>query len=187
MYNGKQVINLDSTTRLDVHVQLDEVKHNLHIEPEETDDDSEISANIEVAATAAKNYCDHYFAHTELEYLGYNFNETEFRVQMSPFESLVSFETSEDNVDWTDMTADVAVEKRPSGFTLHFEDGLEATYIRYTLRVGYATDELPEDARGAIIRKASDIFDTERSSYTTKLVNQRTFEMALGSYVNARW
>jgi len=187
MYNGKQIINLNSTTRLDVHVQLSEVKHNLHIESEETEDDAAITSLIEAAATAAKSYTDHYFAHTELVYFGYNFSEEYYKMRVSPFESLVSFETSDDGIIWTDITSTIDVEKRESDFTLHFESLVESDYVRFTIRTGYDVDEMPEDAKSAIIIKASDLFDTERSSYITKLTNQRTFETLLGAYVNARW
>jgi len=187
MYNGETILNLNTKDRLDVHVQLDEVKHNLHIEDSETDDDLFISGLIESAATAAEKYCDHYFAHTELEYFGYNFNAETLKLRVSPFQSLVSFETSEDNLTWTDITSDIDIDKRESDFTFYFDGNLTATYIKFTVRVGYNSGNLEQDAKSAIIIKASDLFDTERSSYVSKLTNNKTFEVLLGSYYNARW
>lgn len=187
MYNGETIINLDSSSTLDTHVQLSEVKHNLHIQNDETEDDLFITGLIESASTSAQKYCDHYFASTELDFLGYNFKESTYKMRISPFQSLENFEVSDNNTDWTDITSSVFVEKRDSSFILHFEEEVDSTYIRFTVKVGYATDKLEADARAAIIVKASDLFDTERSSYIQKLTNNRTFETLLGAYVNTRW
>lgn len=187
MFNDKTVINLDSETRLEVHVELDDVKHNLHLGNDENDDNAQIEALIESASTAAQKYTDHYFALTELEYSVYNFNSDRIKMHVSPFCSLESIETSDDGTTWTDISADVQVEIRESDFTIHFNDNVDTDYLRFKARVGYDIGSLPEDAKRAIIIKASDFYDTERSSYVMKEKYMALFETLLGSYYNRRW
>ena len=188
MFDGEMITNLESETVLNSHVEVEEVKATLHIDESETDDDARIARLIKAAADDAKAYCDHYFSLTELYFLGFNWSvDKNKKIRISPFQSLVSFEISDDNSVWTDITNDVFVEKRLSDFTIHFNGGLESDYVRYKVRVGYEDGKLPEGARDAIIVKAGDKFDTESSSYASKLDNHMAFEKSLAPYVNLRW
>ena len=188
MYNDKFILNLDSSTLINTHVTLDEVKSNLHIDTSEIDDDARITRLIKAASEDARNYCDHYFSLTELAYIGFNFSvDALYKMRVSPFSSLESFETSDDGITWTEIKAAINIEKRDSDFTFHFDGGLTATYIRFTIRVGYIADQIPENAKDAIVVKASDKFDTESSSYAQKMVNLRAYENSLAPFFNARW
>ena len=190
MFNDKEKEIQTSKKRISNGIELDDVKHNLRLSPDETDWDDEILRKISAAITAAENYCDHHFSLTEYEFKRYNFNDTEWKIRKSPFNELVSIESSDDDVSFTDISSSVTVEEGESFFTIHFEGGIDTTVVKIKFRVGFSERSLLDDASDAyeaIVVKASDMYDTERSSYAQKEKNQKVFETLLGSYQNRRW
>lgn len=187
MFNGEYIVNLTSKVREDNPILVSEVKTNLHLLDSESDDDAEIEGLIDAAVSDAQDYCDHYFAPTQLTYSIFNFNSDVLKVEISPYIEITTIETSDDGISYTDISSLVFVEKGESYFKIYFSETVDAKYMNLVIRVGYEIDEIPTNAKRAIIIKASDMYDTERSDYAMKEKNIYVYKNLLSNFQNRRW
>lgn len=189
MFNNELIINKTGENVLYSHVQVSEVKDQLSIQKSETDDDSFIASKILAASLDAKGYVDHYFNKTELSYKIYNFEASRLKFPISPLLKISMIRVSDNGVDWTDLVefTDFIVDKTSSEFGIIFASVIKYDYLELDFIVGFEIGNLPENVRAAIVLKAGDMFDSERSGYNPQKVSVNgAYHALLNPYMNFR-
>lgn len=188
MFDGKFVLNQESKIRKETHVSVEDVKHNVNLRPEEVYDDEFIYGLIEAAIEDAEMYTGMNLALNEFIFYAFNFKGNLFPIQEAPFSTLTSLQTSVDGITWTDVdAATYNIKKERNQFIIYFDEYVEYERLKIVCESGFPVDKLPKNAWRAIVLKASDMYDTERQSYSAKAQDNGVYKNLLDSFYTIRW
>lgn len=189
MFNGKYIEVREPDEVALYNVTVDEVKQQLNLLPDETDDEPMIQRMIEAASLDAKDHADHYFDKTKVAYKYYNFEASEVWYPLCPYNSIDLIRVSENGTDWVDLVEidDYMVQPMLNKFGIIFADKIEHPYVEVSFYLGYEDGQIPPNAKHAIILKSADLFDSERSNYApNKVSNLMTYERLLEGFYSFR-
>lgn len=187
MFNGRYIEVRNPDELITQHVTVDEVKQQLNLLPSETEDEPFITRLIEAASKDARAHCDHYFDKVKAGYKLYNFSGSELDIPLCPYLSMDLIRVSDNGTDWTDLVEneDYIIQPALNNFGIFFADKVEYPYVEVSFYLGY--ENIPANAKHAIILKAADYFDSERSNYApNKVANLMTYERLLEEYYSFR-
>ena len=168
-------------------VTLVQAKNQLNIIEDFHDDDNHILFLIDSAANLAENYigADINLTYNTLEYI--NFAGASLVIKEVPFKNIESIKYYVDDVEYT--VDDYDVWTREIQFIVDLKKAIMADKLVINFYTGYDYDEAPPAIVNAILVKINDLYDIERTSYTSGLNyrDNKTFEILLSGYVINRW
>jgi len=182
----KFIYNIEQTKLSDI-ILIDSVKQQLRIESDFTDDDSFIQELIPDATKLAEDYTGQTIALTEFTYTLYNWSGSELTISETPFYSIISLQYKNDLGVMVDIPDEYIVDKKVGSFTLHFDSTVNYKEIVFKFKSGYESSNVPRNIKRAILVKCSDLYDTERGSYSYNAKSIQTFERLLAGSVITRW
>lgn len=170
-----------------------EVKQQLNIESTFTDDDSYITRLIAVAIEQVEADINADVRNvTNVLTLRIddddNTDDNLYRIPRGPFQSFTKLEAQNNGV-WADVpAASYKVTAHRMYIDVELLVAVPADYLRFTYATGYATASLPAKLKHAVILKAADLYDTERSNYAPgQVFDLRTYERLLLEYNCKYW
>lgn len=171
------------------HVQIQDVKDQVNLMKEETEHDEFLQKKIEAAYGDARDYTGHCFAKTFVKYESFNFNKSSVYFHLTPLIGIQRIRTSTDRSSWVDLIewTDFMIKKDVNGFEILFANTVESTFVEFEFLIGYDIGELPDQAHAAIVLKAGDMFDVERSNYAPqKTANTNAYHDLINGFVKVR-
>ena len=151
-----------------------DVKKQLNIESTFTDDDDYIDTLIEVAYETVEDDCNADFSDTSnvLEYDIDQPLDRIIRICQAPLRNLSKIEYKTDSGSY--QTLDASTYKVTEGFhwfTIELLSIPTADWLKFTFTTGYTNTTYPKKLRHAVVLKAMELFDTERSSYVVGTIS----------------
>lgn len=178
----------DKTKTANTWVTNADVKKQLNIEPDFTDDDDYIDTLIEVAYESVEDDCNADFSDTENELI-YNIEtslDRIIRICQAPLRVFTKLEYKLDS-ETEYHTLDTAKFKVETGFhwfTIELLEIPNADTIKFTFLTGYTNTTYPKKLRQAVVLKSAELFDTERSSYVVGTIssNINTYQALIAKH-----
>ena len=168
-----------------------EVKQQLNIESTFTDDDSYITRLIAVAIEQVEadiNADVRNVTNVLTLRIDDDTDDSIYRIPRGPYQSFTKLE-AKNGATWADVPA-ASYEVTAHGMYIDVEllIAVPADYLRFTYATGYVTASLPAKLKHAVILKAADLYDTERSNYAPgQVFDLRTYERLLLEYNCKYW
>jgi len=163
--------------KIGASVTLSQIKHQLNIEQDFSEDDEQS------ATRAAENYIggDIVLTHNTLEL--FNHTGQYIKIEEAPFHSI-----DEILADGTPIV-NYEVILKETYFVVKLEESITADKLVIEFYTGKDENNIPKDLLSAILVKTTDLYDIERSSYTTgtNFRSTEAFKNLLNSYKINRW
>lgn len=166
-------------------VSLDEVKQHLRIDLNNNEDDDYIEKSIIKAATRkAENFIGKDIALTSSVYTTWDFVGQYLTIAEGNFVSLNEIIT-----DSSTLITNYEVESDNHAFQIDFLTSQLQDPLTLKYTTGYSdTDDVPEEIKQAILVECGNMFDMERSSYTSNSVKKNdVFERLLMAHKIIYW
>jgi len=168
-------------------VTLQQAKQQLNVEEDFVDDNEHILFLIESATGAAEDYTgtDISLTLNTLEYIDYRGDA--LLITEHPFRSVVSIIAVKEGIEIP--VTEYEVQTRYTEFLIRFTETVDADKLIVRFETGYDIDEAPYQVVNAILVKITDLYDMERTSYTSGINfrDNKTFERLLSGNVVSRW
>jgi len=146
-----------------------EVKKQLNIESTFTDDDTYIATLIAAAVEIVE---DDIIADIRdiSNVLTYEFHpdeslQTHYRIPQTPLRTFTKLEAWDGSEYITIEASKYHITTNWQSFEIEIRETFTATKLRFTYSTGYTDAKRPAKLKQAVILKAADMYDTERSSY----------------------
>lgn len=178
---------------------LDEVKAQLNIPVDFTDDDDTLDLLLDTAVESVEGdtHSDILDTANVLEHdLTANKYDAEavsvprlIYINQAPVKTLSKIETF-DGTTWTEVSATAYnVNTLFNRAEIRCFDTLEAKKIRFTFTTGYTDAKRPKRLKQAVILKAADLFDTERSNYVvgTITADMNVYTRLISKHIRTYW
>lgn len=175
---------------------LDELKSQLNIPSEFTDDDQILTDLLAVAVEQVKDDTNSDILDTAnvLEH-ALTINKTAAQVpgtiyiNQAPARSLDKIEISNDGTNWTEVDASqYHADLKFSRIEIQFNTIQTAYKIKFTFTTGYEDSKRPKQLKQAAILKAADLFDVERSNFgPTSLADNKTYLRLINKHIRKYW
>lgn len=182
--------NIVKKTKEDNIVTLSQAKPHLNVDEDFKDDDSLIQLQIEIATSAAEDYCGKDIALTLNKFDCVDFNENEITFQEAPFREIVSIQKDDGEGIMIDIPeSDYSIEEKRTYFTIKFKEQLSTDKFSVSFYTGYDCEDVPKTIVGAVLVKTNDLYDLERTSYTVgaNFRSTNAFENLLAAHTINRW
>lgn len=186
-------------TKTGTVASLSEVKKQLNIPDEFTDDDEMLALLLDTATEAVESDTHSDLLDTanvlEHDLTAANFSADAVNVprliyiNQAPVRSVSNIEIW-DGSDWTELLAsNYNVNAIFNRVEIRLFDNIEATKIKFTFTTGYTDSKRPKRLKQAIILKAADLFDTERSNYVVGASNSdlKTYARLIDKHIRTYW
>lgn len=173
------------------------LKKQLNIPVDFTDDDELLQDLINVAVETVEDDTHSDILETENE-LTHTFNldgsvttvNQYIHIYQAPVKEVTEIEVSTDGTNYTTVDPEkYGINIEFNRVEITFLENISAAKIRFTFTTGYADEDRPLKLRHAVILKAADLFDAERSNYVigAPLVNNNVYSRLIRSHVRTYW
>jgi len=176
-------------TKIFTSPTIEEVKAQLNMEPDFPDvDDTIITDNLATAMEMVEDDTNSDVQDTVnvLEINVPSGVQTTNTIMQSPLQSFTRLEAY--NGEWEEVAAaKYEIEKGFNSFKVVMLESITATKLRFTFKTGYTADKLPKTLKKAVIIKAADLYDTERSDYAAGVTNIKTYQRLISKHIRNYW
>ena len=182
----------DTRTKTGTFITVAEVKAQLRIEPDFTDDDTIIQHLIDTAIELVEDDTNSDFLDTANTVNITTINgrlEPTIRVYVAPIRTFTKIEiqTVTDGPFTTLSSSDHDIENGFHYFTIKLKKEVAAIAARLTFTSGYTATTYPKKLKQAVIIKAADLFDSERSDYAAGVTNNLVYNRLIEKHCRRNW
>ncbi|QZT38707.1 phage gp6-like head-tail connector protein [Halosquirtibacter xylanolyticus] len=172
-------------------ITLSELKQQLNVEEEYTDDNLLLETFLGTAVEAIENMINGHIQHKEIiQEIDLEKGNT-FYFPIAPLVSIQGVKAiNPDNQEWETVSVVYELTERYNGFILKFASLPSNTpsKLQITYEVGYPSNEIPKPLKQAILVQAADFYDSERSGYTASgLQKTNLVERLVSPYIRCYW
>ena len=172
-------------------VTLAELKQQLNVEEEFTDDDQLLETLLGTAVEAIENMINGHIQHKEMIQEIDLSKGSYFFFPIAPLLSIENIKAmNPENQQWETVSVIYELEEMHNGFSINFKSlpSYIPSKIQITYEVGYSSNEIPKPLKQAILIQAADFYDSERSGYTASgLQKTNLIERLVSSYIRTYW
>lgn len=176
---------------------LDELKRQLNIPVEFTDDDPILTDLLAVAVETVEDdtHSDIMETANVLEHK-LSIDGTTSRlartiyIYQAPVKTVDKIETTTDGQNWTELDATkYGYEVKFNRVEITIFEQIDARAVKFTFKTGFADAKRPVKLKQAVILKAADMFDPERSNYVVgaPVVDNNVYLRLISQHVRTYW
>jgi hypothetical protein len=175
---------MNTKTKTDYHITLDQVKRQLNFDPDETVDEIYLNDLVKDSLDFIERKTGRDIAKTTNSLIEYDYTGDFIRVYESNYRSLTSIDYDGSSID----PANCKIQIFPDWFEITFPSSISCDKLTLAFETGYATaNNLPPMLKRCILMKLTDLHDVERGSLTSDFNKLGpTFEDALYQFTNKR-
>jgi len=182
-------------TRTGTIATLDELKHQLNIPVEFTDDNTILTDLLSVAVEAVEEDTKSDIRDVS-NVLVYDLTSegaatsvpSLIYINQAPARAVSKIEILNAGIWSTIAATGYRVDIAFTRFEINLFDSYTAEQIRFTFTTGYADAARPKQLKQAVILKAADLFGPERSNYSvTAITNNLTYARLINKHVRTYW
>lgn len=172
-------------------ITLAELKNQLNVEEEFTDDDQLLETLLGTAVETIENMINGHIQHKEMIQEIDLSKGSSFFFPIAPLLSIESIKAmNPENQQWETVSVIYELEEMHNGFSINFKSlpSYIPSKLQITYEVGYSSNEIPKPLKQAILIQAADFYDSERSGYTASgLQKTNLIERLVSPYIRTYW
>lgn len=161
-------MKINKTNKQYTEIQLSELKQQLNIDSDYTDEDSYLESLIDASVDFCENLAGFDIVSTDNELLVNDFNSNSINIYEQNFSGITSITLNSETIN------DYTIEEYHTKFKIEFTDSMIGD-----LKINFKTGDLKARYKQAILIKASDLYDAERQSYTSLNHNENIIKYLL--------
>lgn len=173
---------------------LAEAKKQVQVETSDTDDDTMLSALIQVATENVEDDLNAAIFETTnvLTYtIGDENNEsinTKYKIELAPLISVSLIEKYESG-SWVSINSSAyKVITSFSFFVVEFLENITGDKLRFTFKTGYADADRPKTLKQAVLLRVADLYTNERQGYNlNSVVETRAYSRLVAAHRRVYW
>lgn len=184
-------------TKTGTVANLDELKRQLNIPVEFTDDDPILTDLLAVAIETVEDdtHSDILDTANILEHrLNIDGNTGRLAkliyIYQAPVKTVDKIETTTNGQDWTELpAAKYGYQVKFNRVEINIFETIDAQAVRFSFKSGFADAKRPVRLKQAVILKAADMFDPERSNYVVgaPVVDNNVYVRLISKHVRTYW
>lgn len=185
MFENKEVFQKIDKTILEYHITVEELKKQLNILDDDFDSDYLLSI-IHAASDYVEQRINQDINIKSNTLNIYNTSIDSIKLFDIPFNSITSISGTTTDNQIINIT-DYDVELLPYAFKIYFNQNHIYNHLQINFKSGYKIENVPASLKQAILIKANDLYDTERSGYSFNVQKNDVVEILLNNYSNIRF